>query len=147
MSKKAYCAIKILGLYTFLFLSGCSIYSLPGSEPAPVEPEPEYTPVEPSSETTTPEIPPTEPQPDTSGAYKGLLDKANRAVGRGDYEQALALLERAQRIDPDAGDIYLSLAKTYRAKGDEKLAAATAERGMLYCDGVVQCEALRAYLP
>ena len=143
---RLYCVIKVLGLYSMIFLGGCAIYSLPGSEPVPVEPDPEYTPVEPPSEATKPELEPSAPEPDTTGAYKGLLDKANGAAARGDYEQALALLERAQRIDPDAGEIYLSLAKTYRAKGDDKLAAATAERGMLYCDGVVQCEALRAYL-
>ncbi len=143
---KLYCATKVLCLYSMILLGGCSIYSLPGPELVPVEPEPEYTPVEPPTEATKPELEPAEPEPDTSGAYKGLLDKANSAAARGDYEQSLALLERAQRIDPDAGEIYLSLAKTYRAKGDDKLAGATAERGMLYCDGVVQCEALRAYL-
>ena len=143
---KLYCAIKVLVLCSMMFLSACAIYSLPGSEPVPVEPDPDYTPVEPLPEATRPELEPSAPEPDTSGAYKGLLDKANSAAARGDYEQSLALLERAQRIDPDAGEIYLSLAKTYLAKGDDKLAAATAERGMLYCDGVVQCEALRAYL-
>jgi Tfp pilus assembly protein PilF len=75
-----------------------------------------------------------------------LLDKADTAAQRGDYEQALALLERAQRIDPDSGEIYLVLAKTYRAKGDDSLAAATAERGLLYCDGKAQCDALRRYV-
>ncbi|MFT7264023.1 MAG: tetratricopeptide (TPR) repeat protein [Halioglobus sp.] len=143
---KLYCATKVLWLYSMIFLGGCSIYSIPGTEPAPVEPEPVYTPVEPVTEATKPELEPAEPEPDTSSAYKGLLNKANSAAARGDYEQALALLERAQRIDPDAGEIYLSLAKTYRAKGDDSLAAATAERGMLYCDGLLQCEALRAYL-
>ena len=145
MSKLS-CAIKVLGLYFLIFLSGCTLYSVPGSEPVPVEPGSEPTPVEPLPEVTKPELEPSAPEPDTSGAYKGLLEKANTAAARGDYEQSLALLERAQRIDPDAGEIYLSLAKTYRAKGDDKLAAATAERGMLYCDGLVQCEALRAYL-
>lgn len=143
---KLYCATKVLWLYWMIFLGGCSIVSHPGSEPVPVESEREYTPVESPAEATKPELEPAEPEPDTSGAYKGLLDKANSAAALGDFEQSLALLERAQRIDPDAGEIYLSLAKIYRAKGDDKLAAATAERGMLYCDGVVQCEALRAYL-
>ncbi|MFK8047413.1 MAG: tetratricopeptide repeat protein [Halioglobus sp.] len=143
---KLCCAIKVLGLYSLIFLSGCTLYSVPGSEPVPVEPGSEPIPVEPPPEVTKPELEPSAPEPDTSGAYKGLLEKANTAAARGDYEQSLALLERAQRIDPDAGEIYLSLAKTYRAKGDDKLAAATAERGMLYCDGLVQCEALRAYL-
>jgi tetratricopeptide (TPR) repeat protein len=99
---KLYCATKVLWLYSMIFFGGCSIYSIPGTEPAPVEPEPVYTPVEPVTEATKPELEPAEPEPDTSSAYKGLLNKANSAAARGDYEQALALLERAQRIDPDA---------------------------------------------
>ena len=128
-----------------MLLGGCSIYSLPeGGEPVPVESEPDYTPVEPPATSPRPKPPPAEPS--TTSAYRGLLDKADRASASGDYEQALALLERAQRIDPDSGEIYLNLAKTYRAKGDEALASATAERGMLYCNGKSQCDALRKYI-
>ena len=58
---------------------------------------------------------------------------------------ALALLERALRIDPDSGEIYLALAKIYSLKGDTAMASATAQRGMLYCNGKAQCDALRAY--
>ena len=95
---------------------------------------------------TPPQPGPVPSGPDTSNAYQGLIYKADQASARGDYEAALALLERAQRIDPDSGEIYLSLAKTYRAKGDDALAVATAERGLLYCSGRAQCDLLRAYL-
>ena len=56
-----------------------------------------------------------------------------------------ALLERAQRIDPGSADIYLALAETHQARGDLSQARATAERGLLYCNGASQCGALRAY--
>jgi Flp pilus assembly protein TadD len=74
-----------------------------------------------------------------------LLAKAEQATGRGDYEEALALLERAQRIDPDSAEVYLGLARTHAARGDAAQARATAERGLLYCSSASQCEALRRF--
>ena len=123
-----------------LLLAGCSVYSLPGQqEPAPPPP------------TTTAPPPPVPEQPappardpNASNAYGGLVDKATAARSRGDYEQALALLERAQRIDPDSGEIYLELARTYAAKGDDASARATAERGLLYCRDD-ECAQLKAF--
>ena len=38
------------------------------------------------------------------------------------------------------------LAQTYEAKGDAALASSTAERGLLYCQGRAECDALRAYV-
>lgn len=127
-----------------LALVGCATPSPPKSEPAPTQTPPPVPPYTPPATSAQPKPAPVEPN--TSGAYRGLLSKADLASERGDYDQALALLERAQRIDPNSGEIYLSLAKTYRAKGDSELAVATAERGLLYCRGQVQCDALRAYI-
>ena len=129
-------------------LGGCSIYSLPGQEqPAPVQQkQPDY---QQGTESTPPATAPpvaVPPEPNDSNAYGGLLAKAEEARDRGDYEQALALLERAQRIDPDSGEIYLALAETYDARGDVALASATAERGLLYCQGREECAALRAFI-
>ena len=135
--------VKRVCMCTVLLLGGCATYTPPEGEPVPIEREPDYTPVTPPA--TTPQPGPAPSGPDTSSAYQGLINKADRASTRGDYEAALALLERAQRIDPGSGEIYLNLAKTYRAKGDDALAAATAERGLLYCTGQAQCDALRAY--
>lgn len=132
-----------IALWLVLFVSGCSTYSLPGGAPAPVEKQPDYTAVKPAATSAKPAPRPAEPS--TSAAYQPLLDKAGQARDRGDYEQALALLERAQRIDPDSAEIYLNMAKTHKARGDMTQASATAERGLLYCTGNSQCNALRAY--
>ena len=95
--------------------------------------------------TPAPKSEPTREPPVTS-AYQALLTKAETARDQGDYETSLALLERAQRIDPDNAEIYLNLAMTHAAGGDHAQATATAERGLLYCSGRGQCDALRAYL-
>lgn len=124
-------------------LAACSTYTPPDSEPAPVVTQPEHTVVSPP-----PKVPRTQHRPaspSASAAWQPLLVKAEQAVARGDYEQALALLERAQRIDPDSAEVYLSMAKTQRARGDIAQAKATAERGLLYCSTARQCEALRGY--
>lgn len=130
-------------LWLLLLVAACSTYTKPDGEAAPVEKQPDYTPVIPPATSTQPAPRPAEPA--ASAAYQPLLHKAGEATARGDYEQALALLERAQRIDPDSAEIYLNMARTHKAKGDLTQARATAERGMLYCSGSAQCSALRAY--
>lgn len=130
-------------------LSACSTYSLPGSQPTPEEGRPDYggagapsapAPVDPGSGSVPPRT-----EPMVVAAYQPLLDQAVAARNRGDYEQSLVLLERAQRIDPDNPDIYLAMAKTHSARGDTAQASAVAERGLLYCAGAAQCDALRRY--
>jgi thioredoxin-like negative regulator of GroEL len=125
-----------------VLLSACSTYTLPDGKP--VEKQPEHTTVTPS--TRVPETQHRPASPSASSAWQPLLAKAEQATARGDYEQALALLERAQRIDPDSAAVYLGMAKTHRARGDVAQASATAERGLLYCSSSRQCEALRAYV-
>ncbi len=138
--------LACVALITLLPLAGCSIYSVPGADPAPVETRPSPTPGSSTSTPTPVPVPePVPPEPNDSNAYGGLVTQASTAADRGDYEQALALLERAQRIDPDSAEIYLELAKTYAAKGDAALARATAERGLLYCRSQSDCDALRSY--
>jgi Flp pilus assembly protein TadD len=82
-------------------------------------------------------------QPDAVHAYSGLLGKARAASAQGDYDGAIALLERAQRIDPDSAELYLELARTYMAQGRTDQARATASRGTLYCRSAAECAALR----
>lgn len=122
-------------------LSACSSnpYSLPKietAEPEVAEPVTTAPPItEPASSTRTNE----------TSAHSGLLAKADMARDDGDYDQSLAYLERAQRIDPDNAEIYLGLAQTHAAAGNMTQAQATAERGLLYCSGSRQCDALRSY--
>lgn len=131
-------------LISFAMLGGCAITSAPDGGSAPIDSAPDHTRVEPPA--TAPQTAPPRPDPAASSAYQSLLDQAGQARARGDYEQALALLERAQRIDPDSAAIYLAMARTHAARGDSGQARATAERGLLYCTGRSQCDALRAYL-
>lgn len=130
------CAMVALALV----LAGCSGFGVSESSPAKAPPAPTSAP------TVTPPQPPARPpRPSTASAWRPLVDKAERAAGRGDYEQALALLERALRIDPESGEIYLQLARTHLARGDGAQARAAAERGMLFCSGTAQCDALRTF--
>ncbi len=131
---------RVAALCLVLSVAGCSTYSAPGSAPAPAPPPPSAPAPQP------PPTPPRPPQPSTISAWKPLVEKAEQARLRGDIEQALALLERAQRIDPESAEIYLQLASTHQARGDMAQARATAERGMLFCRGAAECNALRAFL-
>ena len=124
-----------------LALSGCTIYSPPGGR-APVETRPDPGGVETQRPPETPQLPPSA-QPDAVHAYGGLLAKARAASAQGDYDGAIALLERAQRIDPDSAELYLELARTYTAQGRTDQARATASRGTLYCRSAAECAALR----
>ena len=121
-------------------LAGCASAPGPTAGTEVISREPDY-------EQGTPAAVPAQPPASSaaSAPYAELLQRAGAAREAGDYEQALALLERAQRIDPDSADIYLALAETHRAGGNPEQARATAERGLLYCRGSAQCGALRRY--
>ncbi len=143
--------LPLLGLLALLGACAGSPYSLPRIETG--QPEVEQPPVvtptptpEPGAQpspgpTPAPELPDT-----TTSAHDRLLAAAEAARDRGQYDQALAYLERAQRIDPDNADIYLDMAETHAAAGRLGQARTMAERGLLYCSSTRQCNALRAYL-
>lgn len=137
------CLARVLAVLFALQISACSIYSVPGEESAPVEQQPDQTPQTPAP--TVPQTAPRPAEPRARAAYQPLLAKAEEATARGDYQAALALLERAQRIDPDSAEVYLSLARAHSASGDKAQAQATAERGLLYCVSEAECDALRRY--
>ncbi|MEZ5574045.1 MAG: tetratricopeptide repeat protein [Halioglobus sp.] len=133
---------SVLGLLTVL--AACTSYKPQPETPAPVITPPGHEVGTPPEKPQTP--PPARPaSPSASAAWQPLLAKAEQATRNGDYEQALALLERAQRIDPDSGEVYLSMAQTHQAKGDRVQARVTAERGLLYCTTEALCNALRAF--
>ncbi|MEM1113421.1 MAG: tetratricopeptide repeat protein [Pseudomonadota bacterium] len=129
-----------------LALSACSVYRLPEQVAVPVEEaEPAATSSAPSAPATSADTsPPPGPDSTHSEAYRPLLAQADSAAARGDYEQALALLERALRLDTDNAEIYLAMAEVHCARGALNQCRAVAERGLLYCRGASQCEALRS---
>tara|TARA_B110000503_G_scaffold63672_2_gene100434 strand:- start:22202 stop:22636 length:435 start_codon:yes stop_codon:yes gene_type:complete len=124
-----------------LLLAACATSTPPVEKPSPV-----VTPQKPIIVAPPPNVYETPPRAAThsaSAAWQPLLAKAELATDRGDYEQAMALLERAQRIDPDSAEVYLGIARTHLAKGDTAQARVTAERGLLYCSTDSVCNALR----
>jgi Tfp pilus assembly protein PilF len=129
-----------------VLLAACATSTPPPSAPAPVvvKPAPPGK-VESPPARVPPQAPPRPATPSASAAWQPLLAKAQQATQRGDYEQALALLERAQRIDPDSAEVYLCMAQTQRASGNAAQARAMAERGLLYCSTVALCNALRDF--
>lgn len=131
-------ALWLIVLAVTLSACGTNPYSLPNVETA----EPSYEDPAPA-----PVPPPREVETGGDSAHRVLVARASEASSRGDYDQALAHLERAQRIDPDNAEIYLALARTHDAAGNASQARAVAERGLLYCSGSRQCDALKAYAP
>ena len=132
----------------------CGLLSLAGacsttgstSGGASVEaPQPDYERGAPAAPPAITPAPAPRPPATGSSPWSDLVERAVDARGQGDYNESLALLERAQRIDPDNAEIYLQMAITHEARGDEAQSRATAERGMLYCHGASQCDALKAY--
>ncbi|GAB5413332.1 MAG: hypothetical protein Cons2KO_09350 [Congregibacter sp.] len=75
---------------------------------------------------------------------QGLLEEARALRQSGNYEAGFSRLERALRIAPQSADVYLELAKMHQAVGDPARAAASAQRGLLYCEGR-QCRDLRRF--
>lgn len=57
-----------------------------------------------------------------SPAAQQILANALKAESRGDYDQAILLLERAQRMTPQAGDIYLAMAQVRFSQQDFRTA-------------------------
>src|SRR5690554_5838162 len=135
-------SMRLLAVAAVLLLHGCTLLPQGRDAPAPVETRDGRLP--PPKEDTAP-LPPASPPAEQVPAEPSSA-RAEVAVGHGDYDQALSLLERAQRIDPDNARIYLELARTYAAQGRGERARNMAERGLLYCRSEGECEALRAFL-
>jgi Tfp pilus assembly protein PilF len=134
--------LRIVVVALVTLLTACATPAPPVRAPVPVQ-VPQRPVVTPPA--SVPKPAPRPSTPSVSAAVQPLLAKAAQATERGEYEQALALLERAQRIDPGSADVYLGMALTHQARGDTAQARATAERGLLYCATAAQCNALRAY--
>lgn len=74
-----------------------------------------------------------------------LLSEARRYRDAGDLASSFARLERALRMAPQRAEVYLELARNHSAAGNAARASASAERGLLYCDGA-SCRALQGFL-
>lgn len=142
-------ATRLAWLLLPFVLAACATSQPPRQRPAPVEPapQPDY-----SEDVRVPRAPapvaPVEreaPSDAPVAPYGPLLDRAAEARERGDYEQALSLLERAQRIDPQSARVYLEIAATHHARGDYRQARTVAERGLLYCRNRTVCAALKSF--
>ena len=133
--------LRLSAILVAMLLTACSTnpYSLPKIETGEPSYEEQGGPSPPQA------IPDTTPDTATA-ANNTLLARAEAASAEGDYDRALAYLERAQRIDPDVAGVYLALAQTHAAAGNASQARAVAERGLLYCQGSVQCDSLRGLM-
>lgn len=132
-------------LLLLLLAAACTTQPPQDSTPAPVEKRAEPAVIAPPAPRPPQPSAPRPAPPSASAAWQPLLARAEQATQRGDYEEALALLERAQRIEPNSGEVYLCMARTLQAKGDAAQARSTAERGLLYCSTDAMCAALRGF--
>ena len=113
-----------------LLLAGCSVRFQPpeddsGAEGEVSEVEPIGKRTEDSAEAEEPsedEQPTVERQRESGGkvpeAARGLLASADSALEDGNDGRALDLIQRAQRIAPDAAAVYYALGRVYREKGN-----------------------------
>lgn len=70
-----------------------------------------------------------------SSAVSGLIAEARALREAGNIDESLVRLERALRIAPESALVYLELARSHEVAGNDELAKASAERGLLYCEG------------
>lgn len=124
----------VLTVFLGSFLVACA--------PSPERPEKVYEPPQDREEQTPAAVAPAEPDSGVRRASDSLLVDAREARGEGALDRAEALLQRAQRIDPDNGRVYLELAELYVQRGQQAAAQSVAERGLLYCRGE-ECARLR----
>ncbi len=64
-----------------------------------------------------------------------LLREARELRSAGDLDASFSRLDRALRIAPQSGEVYLEFARSYLAAGNAERAAASAQRGLLFCSG------------
>ena len=130
----------------FTTISVLFLLSACASGPAPVPPQ---DPAAGRGSTAGPTPAVTEPRDDPArsggGAVEALLADARRLRDEGDLDGCFSRLERALRIAPQHAPVYLELARSHRIAGHGESAAASAERGLLFCSGAT-CAALWGFL-
>ena len=123
-------------LWTLLALSALCLL-LPACAPmapAPTEtsrPEPPPPPVvEEEEKPTPPPAPAPEPPKETSSAVNSLLDRGWNLYRSDNFEGALSVAERAQRIDPRSAEVYLLMASARFSLYQVDIAEQLARRGL-----------------
>jgi len=119
-----------------ILLAGCA------TGPAPVPPESTSASAA-GSRGATPAVTVPSRAPAAYSAVDRLITEARSLREAGDLDGSFARLDRALRIAPERAEVYLELARSGRRAGADERAAASAERGLLYCLGD-ECDALRA---
>lgn len=126
-----------------LVASACAPLQTSRSTPAPVESrqpgqtQPVVKPYEappkkivPAGQTVSP----------AQKAVSSLLQEGWAYYRTGNYERSIAVAERAQRLDPQRGELYLLLASSYFAQGKNTLAEQLGQRGLSlsHSDGTIR---------
>src|SRR3984957_15047930 len=129
-------------LLTAACLGGCTL-----TRPAPFAPPPQATPAPAGSAQPQPGIPapgsgevvpapaerPSVPPPrqfHLSAASGALVTQAHAQAASGDYGQAAATLERAQRIEPDNPLLWIELGRVSLAENNSAQAAAMGRKAL-----------------
>lgn len=101
--------------------------------PAGSYPEPATDAVSEEEQAPTYAIAPVESSSGSAGkAVDSLLEAAWGHYRQDDFDRAIAVAERAQRLDPRAAEVYLVLASAYLGQGKDQLAGQFARRGISY---------------
>lgn len=74
-------------------------------------------------------------RPALSGALKKLLLRAQQEQRQGEYAAALSTLDRAARMDPRNGEVYLAMAKVRWSQNKFALAQQLAEKALSFARG------------
>ncbi len=102
--------------------------------PYPEQPSGDILPGVPDPRPTQPPAPggaaswPSDASQDSGPAVMSLIDEADAAAARGEFDQAAAILERAQRIEPRNPWIWQRLAQLRLMQGQYSQAESLAER-------------------
>ena len=104
-----------------LVLAGCSVRFAPPDQEPDDDGFSKVEPIEEPADDPSREQPTVERQRETGGkvpdAAQGLLTSATSALSAGNEGRALDLIQRAQRIAPDAAAVYYALGRVYREQG------------------------------
>ncbi len=134
--------LPLAAMAVLLALAGCATAPAyppsypPSRAPAPPQTLPPATPTPapyPEDRSDGPPAPPvaTTPRPDPSVTL-ALREESLQAASRGDTAQAIALIERAIRIEPDRPELWIDLARLHLDEGDAGGAEQFARKALLY---------------